>query len=589
MKSTIIILFLLLNSMYVFHVDNPVTSEKLSSNFGKSDQNSLTKPLPNSVGISADYTPEYIDRLAIIGMPYLFQDISQGSNISLNYYLEANKSYFGFLYGDYLQKEVDLDIWILQKNYSDILNFTDNHDLSEQDILEFTPNNTTEYQIVIWNHVQEESYSYIGFFLVERITGSLFLEAPTITPYNETTNYYTRYAVFLDWSESYTDVNLSVSFDLQQGMEVEASLFYLLTLSDFSLYNPFELSENHNAYDIGIVSSSNDDYLSIPIGTPTPSWISKSGIVIFFRTIQGAGDLELDFSTSDYFDIQFTSPVGVPQYVGSLGSSNYSLFSYYFRNDTKYDIFFFTITGNKSVNSKFNLQIWTGSALEAEKQIQNPLAVPLEYSTLNSERTELYEFIPSVSGRFTIAVVNDINNSSSEVSAILMVFEHWDLTTTSTHSFMVERPDKWNLEEYSLNTFRSFLVPVKSYEKANLTFELEVPSSLEVEIRIFRFTTKLEQIAFSSFSNDGAICYDSGRNVNLDVSSQVGRRNENRVNDTYWIVSIVGVLGKGNVNLRWREVVTIVNWIDYTFAGILIIIALVLVFIIAWKGEQFLS
>lgn len=585
MKSTIFLLFLLLNSTCVFHVDNQVTSEKLSSNLGKSDQNILTKPLPNSVDISVDYTPEYIDQLAIIGMPYLFQNISQGSNISLNYYLEANKSYIGFLYGDYLHKEIDLDIWILQKNRSDILTFTDNHDLGEQDILDFTPNNTSEYQIVIWNHVQEESYSYIGFFLVERITGSFFLEAPTITPYNETANYYTRYAVFLDWSESYTDVNLSVSFNLPQGMLVETSLFYLLKLTDFALYNPFELLENHNAYDIGIVSTSNYNNLSIPIGTPTSSWISKPGIVIVFRTIQGTGDLELDFSTSDYFDIQFTSPVGVPQYVESLGSSNYSLYSYYFRNDTNYDIFLYTI----AVNSKYEFQIWTGSALEAEKEIQNPIAVPLEYSTLDSDRTELFEFNPPVSGRYTIAVVNDSNNSTSEVGAILMVFEHWDLTTTSTHSFMVERPDKWNLEDYSLNTIRSFLVPVKSYEKTNLTFELEVPSSLEVEIRIFPFTTKLEQITFSPFSNDGAICYDSGRKPNLDVSSQVGRRNGNRVNDTYWIVSIVGVLGKGNVNLDWKQVVTIVNWIDYTFAGILIIIALVLVFIVAWKGEQFLS
>ena len=116
-----------------------------------------------------------------------------------------------------------------------------------------------------------------------------------------------------------------------------------------------------------------------------------------------------------------------------------------------------------------------------------------------------------------------------------------------------------------------------------------MPTSLEVEIRIFPYTIKIDQIVFSPFTNNGAICSDSGRNTNLVVFSQVGRSNGNRVNDTYWIVSIMAVLGKGNVNLSWKEGVVMVNWIDYMFSGILIVIALVLVILVAWKGEQFFS
>lgn len=586
MKNTIIILLLLLCSLFVFHPESPIPM-KNSHNFEKSNQKSISRRFLHSTDISSDYTPEFIDNLAIIGMPYLFQAIPQGSNSSLDYYLETNKSYLGFLYGDYLLKNVDLDIWVFRSNSSDVLNFSYNHALGEQDILEFTSNASTNYQIVIWNHLQEESYSYFGFVLLERITGSIFLNAPTVTPYNETPNYYTQYAVFMDWSEPYTDVNLSVSFDLPSGMIVEASLFYLFSFIDFTIYNPYELLEDQNAYDSGSFHASNDSHLSIPIGPQTSSWISKPGIVIAFQTIQGKGALELDFSSSVYYDIQFTTPIGVPQYVKSLSPSNYSLFSYYFRNDTKYDIFLHGLEINKSGQSNVNLQIWTGSPLEAEKEIQNPFAVPLEYSTEPSDVNKLFGFNPPSSERYTIVVMN--MNNTSEVAAILVVFEHWELATTSAQTFTVERPDKWNLEKYSLNTFRSFLVPVRAYETKNLTFEISVPTSLEVEIRIFPFTTMLEQVMFSPFTNDGAICHDSGRNEKLDVFSQVGRRNGNRVNDTYWVVSVMAVLGKSDVNLTWNEAVVMVNWIDYAFTGILIVIALVFVILVSWRGEQFLS
>ncbi len=553
----------------------------------------------------ANYTPLSIKGLAIIGWPYYFPSFSQGSNITLTYFLEANHSYIGFLFGDYLHEKIDLDLWLITTNITSnetqLLEFTPEHDLGKQDILQFTVTETGNYTLVIYNHVSQEEFSLVGFILLEEMSGnkdSFEMESPIILPLEEIPRYHTYRGIFIPWKEDYQDVNMTIQFTFTDStMQLNASIYRAFTPDDLLRYDPFLPAASRHSDDFKTIDMKNTmNRLSLLLGPKEKGWMTFPGLIVFMEAIEGNGTVTLSVNTTTQFDIQYTTPIGVPQYLILNQTSFFASISYYLDKREKYDILSWLISPSPEENNPvttleetITVQAWQGSALEAESNFLDPRKVPLlSKETTTTPTIHITSFNPPKSGRYTFIVyINAKTNISKQHILVFNILERWDMTSRPTREAIIEGRNKWNPLDYGLQSFKVFFIPVSQWKGKNVTFHLTVPETLEIEVGLHPFTTMRDQLQFNPFSHDHAITWKKGANEELTVFSEVGRRNKDKINDTFWVLSIIGLAGKGTIQISWTITDVPINWTDLTITGTIVLACLVIIITVAWKGEEY--
>ena len=573
------------------------TSDILQKNTFSRLPSLSTRSKPRSLNINslAQNTQFFVNDTAVIGLPYYFPAIPQGSNITLNYRLETNKSYIGFILG-FQSPNVDLDIWILSplsSNQSEIIQFTKNHTIGVEDVIEFVPNATDTYPVVLYAHSVSGNYSYFGFALFEVYKTSFYIEEPRYFPLNQTPRYHTYYGVFWKWSKDFSDTNLTFSLNFTSKMTVDVSLYRFFTATDKKNYLPLDITSNVTVEDSLTVKSAEQGSLSVIIGPQELNWIKNPGCILFFHVIAGEGNVTFNFTASPYFtDSRFTTPIGVAQQIVNLEVGKYALFSYYMEKNREYDIILtsYATFGNKSEDLDLDLQVWRGGPLDAINGINNPKVLPLEYTTKKSNPDLILRFTVPTSGRYTIAVINDETESTTNGNAFLNVFFHWELAQTNKITAYLEGKDSRKPSTNVYHSYKAFFVKVNRFKGKNLTFQAKLPENLDAELRIFEFTSIQEQINYQAYSHEKAIDWKRGKKGNLiTVSAEVGRRGNDRVNDTFWIVSLEAIRGYANLTITWSVSPIKIDLIQYGIAFSIIFLALVVVILSAWKLERLIS
>ena len=561
-----------------------------------------SKDVFNSQQLASNYTPLFINGLAVIGWPYYQSFFPENSNFTLKYKLEENRSYVGFLFGDYLEKQVDLDIWLMFFNTTTsehtLLTFTTTHELGTQDILRFTVTESGNYSIVIYNHVSIEEFSFIGFVLLEDVTNdsntTFSIDEPKTLPLEVIPQYHTYYGLFIPWKKEYQDVNITITIESpDKPMTINASIFPVLKTTDLLKYDPF-LPETlqHSADSKTISTSSSRNAVSTILGPQEEGWMQLPGIILFIQGIEGTGILSLSISTRQQFDIRYTTPLGVPQYFILNKTSNYFAISYYLEATIIYDAFSWIITpADQTLMEKVKIQLWAGSPLDAITNFRNPQKVPLISKESNSATKHVEHFKPESSGRYTFIVyldTNDMKNLSTPLTVVFNMFERWNLKQSTNKEFFIVSRSKQNPSAYTLQSFKTFFIPIQKWNGKNVTFRITIPKSLEIEAQLAPFTTMSDQLAFSPFSHESAITWKKGLNDQLTLFSEVGRRNKDKVNDTFWVLSVIGIAGFGTVRISWTQSSVPINWVDLTITGTILVACLVVIIVVAWKGEKYL-
>ncbi len=591
-------------SYTIFHRTTRTTMDSMNDNKPKNSFSTQQQ--------SNNYTALFINETGIIGWPYFQTFFPENGNFTINYNLEANKTYTAFLYGDYLKKQVDLDIWITwyntTSNTTEMVTFTRNHDLGQQDILQFSVTTTGKYSIVIYNHVSLEEFSLIGLILLETMTiddskkESFHVQEPTVRPLSVTPQYHTYQGLFIPWQDTYQDVNFTITFFPSENhpITLNASIYPAFTPRDLLLYDPYHPESLQQALSVTTISTkSARNSISTVLGPREKGWMSIPGLIIFIETIEGNGDLQISVNTIEQYDIKYTTPLGVPQYFMLNQTSTYTLISYYLDANTKHDGFLWVIDGlpptspdnRQDILESIKLQVWKGSPLEAEKNFLDPTKVPLMLKESRNTIKHLKAFQPTTSGRYTfIAYLDNTKNinMSKPLTLAFNIFERWDLSQSRNQEFIVTARSTINPSEYTLQSFKTFFIPIKQWKGKNITFQVTIPNSLEIETQLHPFTSMTDQLKFTPFTHSSSITWKKGLNQQITIAAEVGRRNKDKVNDTYWILSIIGISGSGTIRISWAAANVPINWIDLTITGTILMACLVILIIFSWKGEKYL-
>jgi hypothetical protein len=520
----------------------------------------------------------YDDGLILTGIPYPIINLNIGENLSFYIELTEQNNYSIYLYGGYLGKNVDLNVYLIPNESVITRTLLENsprsltHRPGISDIFSVLPDQTGIYRVFIENDVRYSTSSAEAKLLIlekfSDFSDNLRTFSDKAFDLNATglqISSKTDFKAYLFTPDIINDKNFTFTLNPSSSLQAELRLYPLFTIDNLMSYLPLDQSQTTSLLSRG-TSEGQILYLSQLISEQISS-ISFFGIIIFVRALTGSGDIILSVSQEDFYSIETITPPSIPIWF-TLSSGDIKEFSMLLNAHKAYSIFL-----DLPIDSKegWNLFLYD----------QTSVTELASTATFSKNGTSLYidNTVIITTGRYFIKVSRDNSTSgnitSSEI-AQLFVSEHFTETSLPA-SFDIYRGELNSSP--SLKTYSSLFIPVQKYNGKNLKITLTPTPDLRITSSIISFTTVLDRIG-QNRTLDSKTALKKGEEIFLE--HKVGFRGYEHTKDEFWLLKLEGIRGNGTVTISietstssddWLRIVLLTGVIGISILSLILVIA----------------
>lgn len=530
----------------------------------------------------------YDNDLILPGIPYPIFNLQTGENTSFYIELQFNETYSFFVFGDYLNKNVDLSIYLFQNGSQITRELLENsprsltHSPGNADMFTFSPNETLIFQIYIENDYRYSTTSAEGKLLVLEHWNQN-LESSSLDSYpnkkfslNATglkVSSKTDFKAFLLQPFKQTDSKITITLTPSLSLQTELSLYPLFNLKDLKSFLPLDQNVNPTVYKR---ADSEGEQLSIDYKlSDIKSSLNISGIIIFIQALTGSGDVNLSVKGETFYSIDTINPPSIPIWF-SLDAGQNLDFHFLLEANFAYT-FFLELPVISSEGWNLFLYNYTSTS---------EIASIAEFSK-NGTKLTIEKNIIKETGRYILKVIRDNSTKSNSTSEFAWLFVSERLPKIIPNENIIFTLERGELNSTpTLRTFRSLIIPVSEYYGLKLSVNIIPTSNLRIFALLHAFTTTLDRISFNNSKYDPNLLIDSesgkvkGDQISLSFQ-RIGFRGYERINEEFVILVLVADWGEGAVEISistssssedWFRIILFIGLLTGSFLSLALVI-----------------
>ena len=530
------------------------------------------------------------DNLILTGIPYPIRNLEIGNNMSFFIDLSNTSTYSVYLYGDYLDKNVDLTVYAFL-NQSDPISRTQlensPHSLAhfpgKSDHFSFSPNQTGIYQILIENDFRYSTAAAEAKILIFELwtaessskmnfsSRSINLNATGLEISAQS-----DFRVYLIVPEIYLDQNFSINAISSVALQIELRIQSLFDLIDLDQYVPLAKDQN-----IGEIYRAEEEGQLLTgthlISNQEPS-LDGFGLIVFVQAITGQGNVTLTIQQTSYYSLDTIRPPGLPLWINMRAGET---------RDIK---FLLEKTRTYAFLLDLPMDSQEGWNLFLFNHNKSVLLDSVADFSRNGTKLEITNQILPNTGRYVVQITRD--NSTVENSTVLE-FAWLFVTEIMTDFNLPTRVDlfRGNLNSTpTLKTYSSVLLQVNNFQGQKLIVRIDSTNDLRVTATIHAFTTGVDRMALNYSQSSQAIldyvtARQNGNSIILTVS-QIGFRGYEKVATEYLLVTLEAIAGEGVATISVEITHATEDWFRFfALFGTLFVMILSVIVIIALEKK----
>ncbi|MFQ5621630.1 MAG: hypothetical protein ACE5FT_07385, partial [Candidatus Nanoarchaeia archaeon] len=230
---------------------------------------------------------------------------------------------------------------------------------------------------------------------------------------------------------------------------------------------------------------------------------------------------------------------------------------------------------------------YVGKDIDLNLHIFNASGMLLNSSSSSRGLSDQVEVHTATNGIFIVVITNDESPSLATGSATLLVTEKWDLTQSSYNKITL---DEGHFPNFLIGEVRAMSLDVSEFQGQDMTIQANLSSSLGAELRIYPFTRNSQKEDYNPFASGYSYALSLVRSQTpqtLKKAFKIARDEETL------LIVLTKVQGKGKLFVQLGFSNPRVEFWSYSrhrkeILLSMVVISIVGLFIIAYRGEKYL-